>query len=163
MRSSVRDLRRLVDGLGMTPALLAELHRTAKIRADHFDDVLSPLLLCFAQVMGTLDHTEDSRHPSQGRLQVARFIDRIETAVRGGELSEPVFSELLHNAPARIAAELVKSVGSAEDHPTAEPAKSEQRDFDDRAGKPPHSSADRDAQQDNHEAGADRMRNRRGD
>lgn len=156
MRSWVRDLRRLVVGLGMTPALVAELHRTAKIRSDWFDAMLSPPLLCFAQVLAALDQTEDASHANQGHLQVAHLIARIDTAVRGGEGIEALLTEFTSLEPARIAAELIKSVGAL----VAEAPNlgSELAPAGDRTGKQ-HSSADRDAQENQHEqTEADRKR-----
>jgi hypothetical protein len=110
-RSWIRDLGRLEGGLGNSPALAAELHRTAKIRADWFDAVVEPALRCFARVHAVLDQAEEAPHQGQGRLQVAHLIGRIEDIARAGDRLGPLLSELLNEAPERIANELIKSVG----------------------------------------------------
>jgi len=157
MRSWVRDLRRLAGGLGMTPALISELHRTARIRADFFDGALDAPLECFSRVLAALEETEPPRHASQGHLLVAQLIKQLETAVRDSRPLEPLLTELAYAAPARLALELVDSVRNHPAAPAAEGHHGQNR-FEDRHARQ-HSSADRDAQDNQHEqAEADRKR-----
>ncbi len=110
MRATVRDLRRLASGLGMTAALAAELHRTARIRSDFFDTTLDPHLRCFAQVLASLEEIRTAAHSSQGHVQAARMIHRVENAILTGSDLEPMLTALEHDEPAKIALELMDSV-----------------------------------------------------
>jgi hypothetical protein len=112
-RSWVRDLRRLAEGLGMTPRLLAELRRTARIRSDYFDVTMDPLLVCWSEVLAALEQTTDAPVLAQGRLQIRRLIDDVDAAVRADEMIEPLMTELMRASPARIAGELIRAVVEA--------------------------------------------------
>jgi hypothetical protein len=94
----------------MTPALLAELNRTARIRSDYFDVTMDPLLRCWSEVLAALEQTEPACELAQGRFQVRHLIDFVAAAVRADEMIGPLVTELEAAAPARIAAELIRAV-----------------------------------------------------